>query len=89
MRVSKTRVAEQLPAEIGTDMSRFLTAAHLASWARLCPGNNQSAGKRMSGWTGHGSPWLRGILVEAAQAAARSKNTYLASKYQRLVVRRG
>ncbi|HLB12588.1 MAG TPA: transposase, partial [Dehalococcoidia bacterium] len=83
------RVAEQVLAEIGTDMSRFPTAAHLASWARVCPGNNESAGKRKGGATGHGNPWLRSALVEAAQAASHTKGTYLAAQYHRLAGRRG
>ncbi|MDO8690819.1 MAG: IS110 family transposase [Dehalococcoidia bacterium] len=82
-------VAEQVLAEIGIDMSRFPTAAHLASWARVCPGNNESAGTRKSGSTGHGNPWLRSALVEAAQSAAHTKGTYLASQYHRLAGRRG
>jgi transposase len=83
------RTAEILIAEIGTDMSRFPTAGHLASWAGLCPGQNESAGKRRSGRTRKGNPWLRTALVEAAQAAAHTKNTYLAAQYHRLAGRRG
>jgi transposase len=82
-------VAEALVAEIGTDMSRFPTAGHLASWAGMCPGNRESAGKRLSGKTRKGSPWLRALLVQAAHAAGRKKNTYLAAQYRRLTARRG
>ncbi len=83
------RTAEVLVAEIGVDLTRFPTARHLASWAGLCPGNDESAGKRRSGRTRKGSPWLRTALVEAGQAAARTKETYLAAQYRRLAARRG
>ncbi len=83
------RLAQVILAEIGTDMSRFLTAGHLASWAGMCPGNNESAGKHRSGRTRHGSVWLRIALVEAAHAAGRSKDTYLSAQYARIRGRRG
>jgi transposase len=85
----KRRLAEVLLAEIGHDVSRFPDARHLASWAGVCPGNNESAGKRLSGRTRKGSPWLRSALVEAAHAAIHAKDCYLAAQYHRLVLRRG
>jgi transposase len=83
------RTAEVILAEIGTDMRRFSSAGQLASWAGLCPGNNESAGKHRSGRTRTGSKWLRTALVQAANAAARSKGTYLAAHYARVKGRRG
>ena len=83
------RTAEVIVSEIGVDMSRFPTAGHLASWSGMCPGNNESAGKRLSGKTRKGSPWLRSALVEAAHAAIHCKDSYLAAQYQRLAIRRG
>ena len=83
------RTAEVLIAETGGDMTVFPTAGHLASWAGMCPGNDESAGKRRSGRTRNGSKWLRATLIEAAKAASRTRDTYLAAQYQRLRIRRG
>jgi transposase len=75
-------VAEVIVAETGADMSRFRTAAHLASWAGVCPGQHESTGKRRSGKTRHGNRWLTGALGTAALAAARTKDTtYLGARY--------
>jgi transposase len=83
------RVAEIVAAELGLEVARFPSAAHLAAWVGLAPGNHESGGKRLSGTTRKGSPWLRTTLVEAAQAAARTKGTYLAAQCRRLAPRRG
>jgi len=83
------RTAEVVVSEIGSDMSRFPTANHLAAWAGVAPGNNESAGKRYSGTTRHGNRALTVALVQAAHAAARSRNTYLSAQYHRLAGRRG
>jgi len=83
------RAAEIVVAEMGTDLSRFPSVGHLAAWAGVAPGNNESAGKRRSGKTRKGNPHLRTLLVEAGQAAGRTKNTYLAAQYRRLAARRG
>jgi transposase len=82
------RTAEVIIAETGADMSRFPDPAHLSSWAGMCPGNNESAGKHFSGRTRKGDRWLAAALGEAAAAAARTRNTYLADRYHRLL-RRG
>lgn len=82
-------VADVIIAETGADMTPFETAAHLASWAGVCPGQNESAGKMHSSHTTHGNKYLKGALGVAALSAARSKGTFLAARHRRLVTRRG
>jgi transposase len=83
------RTGEDVLAEIGIDMGRFPSAKHLASWAKICPGNNESAGKRKSGHTGYGNKWLRSALVEAAKGASKKKDSYLNAQYHHLARRIG
>ena len=81
--------AQQIIAEIGHDMSRFPTAAHLCNWAGICPGNNKSAGRQKSGRINYANKTLKATLVQCAQAVKKNKKSFFSAQYQRLVVRRG
>ena len=83
------RSREIILAEIGQDMSRFPTAAHISSWAGICPGNNESAGKRRHGRTRKGNKILKSTLVECAQSAVRKKDSFLYAQYQRISMKKG
>jgi len=78
-----------LVAEMGINMEQFPSTQHAASWGGVCPGNHESAGKRLGGRTRNGNPWLRRILGQSAWAAARTKNTYVAVQFRRLAAKRG
>ena len=81
-------VVHVLMAEVGTDLTRFPDAEHLSSWAGVCPGHKESAGKRLSGKTKHGNRYVRTTLIQAAHGVRRSRS-YLGERYRRLKKRRG
>ena len=84
-----TRTCEEIIAEIGLDMSQFPTAGHLCKWAGMCPGNNESAGKKKSAKTPKGDKHIKATLVEAAWAASRTKGTFYSERHGRLIGRKG
>jgi transposase len=84
-----SRVAESIIAELGTDMTRFPSAEHAASWAKVAPGRQESGGKRRNSRTGKGNRYLKAALIQAAQAAVKKSETFLAAFYRRLATRRG
>ena len=84
-----TTTAEVITADTGADMTRFPTAGHLASWAGVCPGHHESAGRTKNTHTRPGNPYLKAVLGTAAMNAARSKDSYLGARYRRLATRRG
>jgi len=84
-----TKTVEDLVAEIGLDMSAFPSEKHLASWAGMCPGSNESAGKRRSGRTTGGDTWLKTTLIEAGWAASRTKGSYFKSQFYKISAKRG
>src|SRR5919202_3072964 len=85
----KQRTAEVIIAELGTDLTAWPSARHLCSWAALCPGNDESAGKRRSGRTRKGNRWLRAALLQAAWAAIRTKGSSFGDQFRRIAKRRG
>lgn len=83
------QIAQVIVSEIGLEMKQFPTAGHLASWAAICPGHRESGGKRLSGRTRQGNPWLKSALAEAGWAASHTKETYLSARYRNIARRRG
>jgi transposase len=81
--------ASAIIAELGTDMTRFASEKHVSSWAGVCPGNKQSGGKRLSGKTTKGNPYLRAVLGEVAWAISHTKDNYLSAQFHRIARRRG